>query len=92
MKKEITIIFADDHLRNGQTQIVDSFGNVSFNPKSVVIERPGYDKAFLDYVLYCSGICGGYGNGKHLSTYQKIKLTRQSRKQIFCRKHGWYVY
>ena len=74
MKKEITIIFADDHLRNGQTQIVANFGEVAFNPVSVVIERPGYDKAFLDYVLYCSGICGGYGNGKTFINIPENKI------------------
>lgn len=74
MKKEITIIFADDHLRIGKTLIVASFGNVSFNPKSVVIERPGYDKAFLNYVLYCSGICGGYGNGKTFINIPENKI------------------
>ena len=64
MNKEITICFADDHLRNEQAKIVASFGNVSFNACSVVIERPGYDKAFLDFVLYCSDIRGGYNNGR----------------------------
>lgn len=74
MKKEITIIFADDHLRNGQTQIVANFGEVAFNPVSVVIERPGYDKAFLDYVLYCNDICGGYGNGKTFINIPENKI------------------
>ena len=64
MKKEITIFFADDHLRNEQANIVANFGNVSFNPEGVVIERPGYDKAFLDFVLYCNDIRGGYNNGR----------------------------
>ena len=74
MKKEITIIFADDHLRNEQAKIVASFGNVSFNPESVVIERPGYDKAFLDYILYCNDICGGYGNGKTFINIPENKI------------------
>ena len=74
MKKEITIIFADDHLRNGQTQIVANFGEVAFNPVSVVIERPGYDKAFLDYILYCNDICGGYGNGKTFINIPENKI------------------
>ena len=64
MKKEITIIFADDHLRNDQAQIVANFGEVVFNRGSVRIERHGYDKGFLDYVLYCNDICGGYNTGK----------------------------
>ena len=74
MKKEITIIFTDDQLRNGQTQIVASFGEVAFNPVSVVIERLGYDKAFLDYVLYCNDICGGYGNGKTFINIPENKI------------------
>ena len=74
MNKEITICFADDHLRNEQAKIVASFGNVSFNACSVVIERPGYYKAFLDYVLYCSGICGGYGNGKTFINIPENKI------------------
>ena len=74
MNKEITICFADDHLRNEQAKIVANFGNVSFNACSVVIERPGYDKAFLDFVLYCSGICGGYGNGKTFINIPENKI------------------
>ena len=64
MKKVVTIIFADDNLRNEQAQIVVNFSNVYFNAGDVTIERPGYDKAFLDFVLYCNDIRGGYNNGK----------------------------
>ena len=74
MKKEITIIFADDHLRNGQTQIVASFGNVSFNPESVAIERPGYGEAFLDFVLYCNDSRGGYNNGRTFVNIPESKI------------------
>ena len=74
MKKEITIIFADDHLRNEQANIVANFGNVSFNPEGVVIERPGYDKAFLDFVLYCSDIRGGYNNGRTFVNIPESKI------------------
>ena len=74
MKKEITIIFADDHLRNEQAQIVANFGNVSFNPEGVVIERPGYDKAFLDFILYCNDIRGGYNNGKTFVNIPESKI------------------
>ena len=74
MKKEITIIFADDHLRNGQTQIVANFGNVAFNPEGVVIERPGYDKAFLDFILYCNDIRGGYNNGRTFVNIPESKI------------------
>ena len=74
MNKEITVIFADDHLRNEQAKIVANFGNVSFNPGSVVIERPGYDKAFLDFVLYCNDICGGYNTGKTFINIPENKI------------------
>ena len=74
MKKEITIFFADDHLRNEQANIVANFGNVSFNPEGVVIERPGYDKAFLDLVLYCSDIRGGYNNGRTFVNIPESKI------------------
>ena len=74
MNKEITICFADDHLRNEQAKIVASFGNVSFNPESVAIERPGYDKAFLDFVLYCSDIRGGYNNGRTFVNIPESKI------------------
>ena len=74
MKKEITIIFSDDNLRNEQAQIVAYFGNVSFNPEGVVIERTGYDKAFLDFVLYCNDICGGFNNGKTFINIPENKI------------------
>ena len=74
MKKEITISFVDDHLRNEQAQIVSSFGNVSFNPEGVVIERPGYDKVFLDFVLYCNDILGGYNNGRTFINIPENKI------------------
>ena len=74
MKKEITIFFADDHLRNEQAQIVAYFGDVTFNPESVVIERPGYDKEFLDFVLYCNDIRGGFYNGKTFINIPENKI------------------
>lgn len=74
MNKEIIICFADDHLRNEQAKIVASFGNVSFNACSVAIERPGYDKAFLDFVLYCSDILGGYNNGRTFVNIPESKI------------------
>ena len=73
MKKEITIFFADDHLRNSKAQIVANFGDVVFNPVGVTIERTGYDKEFLDYVLYCDDILGGYNNGR---TFISIPATK----------------
>ena len=73
MKKVITIIFADDHLRNEKAKIVADFGDVVFNHVGVTIERSGYDKEFLDYVLYCNDILGGYNNGK---TFISIPATK----------------
>lgn len=64
MKKEITIVFVDDNLKNKQAKIVASFGAVVFNSINVVIERTGYDKEFLDFVLYCNNLRGGFSNGK----------------------------
>ena len=81
MKKEITIFFADDHLRNEQANIVANFGNVSFNPEGVVIERPGYDKEFLDYVLYCDDICGGFYNCKTFINIPENKMVNISIKE-----------
>lgn len=51
MTKEITIVFVDDNLKNEQAKIVANFGAVVFNSVSVTIERTGYDKEFLDFVL-----------------------------------------
>ena len=73
MKKEITISFADDNLKNEQAKIVANFGEVVFNPEGVTIERSGYDKAFLDFVLYCNDNLGGYNNGK---TFISIPATK----------------
>ena len=81
MNKEITICFADDHLRNEQAKIVANFGNVSFNPEGVVIERPGYNKEFLDYVLYCDDICGGFYNGKTFINIPENKIVNISIKE-----------
>lgn len=64
MTKEITIVFADENLKNKQTRITANFGAVVFNSVSVTIERTGYDKEFLDFVLYCDDLRGGFNNGK----------------------------
>lgn len=64
MTKEITIVFADDNLKNKQTRITAQFGSVVFEFISVRIEREGYDKEFLDFVLYCDDLFGGFSNGK----------------------------
>ena len=34
-----------------------------FNSDNVSVTRAGYDKDFLDFVLYCDGISGGFSNG-----------------------------
>ena len=81
MKKVIIIIFADDNLRNEQAQIVAHFGEVVFNPEGVVIERPGYDKAFLDFVLYCNDIRGGFNNGKTFINIPENKIISISIKE-----------
>lgn len=74
MKKVVTIIFADDNLRNEQSQIVVNFSNVYFNAGDVTIERPGYDKAFLDFVVYCNDILGGFNNGRTFISIPASKI------------------
>lgn len=64
MKKEVTIVFSDDHLKNERTSITVNFCSVVFGSVSVTIERTGYDKEFLDFVLYCQDLRGGFNNGK----------------------------
>lgn len=46
MTKEITIVFADDNLRDKEARITAAFGSVVFNAVSVQIERTGYYKEF----------------------------------------------
>lgn len=74
MTKEITIVFADDNLKNKQTRIAAKFGSVVFGSVSVTIEREGYDKDFLDFVLYCDDIRGGYNNGKTFVNIPDTKI------------------
>lgn len=64
MTKEISIFFADDNLRNKEARITAAFGSVVFNAVSVQIECTGYDKDFLNFVLYCDDIHGEFTNGK----------------------------
>lgn len=73
MTKEITIVFADDNLKNKQARIIAPFGSVVFENVSVIIERTGYDKDFLDFTLYCEDIRGGFNNGK---TFMNIPDTK----------------
>lgn len=64
MTKEIIIVFVDDNLKNEQAKIIANFGSVVFDSVSVTIERTGYNKEFLDFVMYCDGLRGGFNNGK----------------------------
>lgn len=41
MTKEISIVFADDNLRNKEAKITAAFGSIVFNAVSVSIERTG---------------------------------------------------
>lgn len=75
MNKEVTIFFADSQLKNDQAKITANFGEVFFNPGSVVIERHGYYKEFLNFVLYCNDIKGGYNNGKTFINIPENKIT-----------------
>ena len=74
MTKEITIVFADDNLKNKQTKIAANFGAVVFGSVSVTIERTGYDKEFLDFTLYCDDIRGGFNNGKTFINIPDTKI------------------
>ena len=74
MTKEITIVFADDNLKNKQTRIAAKFGSVVFGSVSVTIEREGYDKDFLDFVLYCDDLRGGFNNGKTFINIPDTKI------------------
>lgn len=74
MTKEITIVFADDNLKNKQTRIAAKFGSVVFGSVSVTIEREGYDKEFLDFVLYCDDLRGGFNNGKTFINIPDTKI------------------
>lgn len=74
MTKEITIVFADDNLRDKQTRITANFGSVIFENVSVTINRTGYDKDFLNFVLYCDDLRGGFSNGKTFINIPDAKI------------------
>lgn len=74
MTKEITIVFADENLKNKQTRIAANFGSVVFGSVSVTIERTGYDKDFLDFVMYCDDLRGGFSNGKTFINIPDTKI------------------
>ena len=73
MEKVIFICFSDDNLKNKQTRICAEYGSVMFNRDNVSVTRAGYDKDFLDFVLYCDGISGGFRKGK---TYIDIPVAK----------------
>lgn len=74
MTKEIIIVFVDDNLKNKQAKIVANFGSVVFESVSVTIERTGYDKEFLNFVLYCDDILGGFTNCKTFINIPDTKI------------------
>lgn len=74
MTKEIIIVFKDDNLKNKQAKIVANFGSVVFESVSVTIERTGYDKEFLDFVMYCDDLRGGFSNGKTFINIPDTKI------------------
>lgn len=62
-EKEVFICFSDDNLKNKQIRIAAEYGSVMFNDDNISVTRAGYDKDFLDFVLYCDGIRGGFNCG-----------------------------
>ena len=78
MKKEIFICFSDDNLKNKQTRICAEYGSVMFNRDNVSVTRASYDKDFLDFVLYCDGITGGFFNGTTVIYIPVAKLVSVS--------------
>lgn len=74
MTKEISIVFVDDNLKNKQAKIVANFGSVVFESVSVTIERTGFDKEFLNFVLYCDDLLGGFSNGKTFISIPDTKI------------------
>lgn len=74
MTKEISIVFVDDNLKNKQAKIVANFGSVVFESVSVTIERTGFDKDFLNFVLYCDDLLGGFSNGKTFISIPDTKI------------------
>lgn len=83
MEKEVFICFSDDNLKNKQTQICAEYGSVMFNSDNVSVTRAGYNKDFLDFVLYCDGIRGGFYNGTtfiHIPVAKLISVSINNRK------------
>ena len=82
MKKVIFICFSDDNLKNKQTRICAEYGSVIFNSDNVSITRACYDKDFLDFVLYCDGITGGFFNGTTVIYIPVAKLVSVSINEL----------
>lgn len=82
-EKEVFICFSDDNLKNKQMRIAAEYGSVMFNGDSVSVTRAGYDKDFLDFVLYCNGILGGFNNGKtyiYIPAAKLVSISINNRK------------
>lgn len=83
MEKEVFICFSDDNLKNKQTRICAEYGSVMFNSDNVSVTRAGYDKDFLDFVLHCDGIRGGFNNGNtfiYIPVAKLISVSINNRK------------
>lgn len=82
-EKEVFICFSDDNLKNKQTRICAEYDSVMFNSDNVSVTRAGYNKDFLDFILYCDGIRGGFNNG---NTYIYIPVAKLISVSINNRK------
>lgn len=83
MEKEVFICFSDDNLKNKQTRICAEYGSVMFNSDNVRVTRAGYNKDFLDFVLYCDGIRGGFNIDNtfiYIPVAKLISVTINNRK------------
>lgn len=80
-EKEVFICFSDENFK--QMRIATEYGSVMFNGDSVSVTRAGYDKDFLDFVLYCDGIRGGFNNGKtyiYIPAAKLVSISINNRK------------
>lgn len=83
MEKEVFICFSDDNLKNKQTRICAEYDSVMFNSDNVSVTRAGYNKDFLDFVLYCDGIRGGFNTGNtfiYIPVAKLISVSINNRK------------
>lgn len=54
-----------------------------FNADNISVTRAGYDKDFLDFILYCDGIRGGFNNGNtfiYIPAAKLVSLSINNRK------------